>query len=197
MISTRASKESALAISTICWSAIDRPRTGLVGRRAWTPRRSSSPWTCSCIARRSIRRSAPQRVAAHHHVLRDGQVGEQRSAPGRSPRCRRRARRAGPWKSTGSPSTSSSPASGRDDAGQQPDEGGLAGAVLADQRADLAGAQRDVAVAQRAHRAVGLRCVAQRDDRGRRRRSSRLPRRRCGRRRRRRAARSAASGFAA
>ena len=58
MISTRASKLSALAISTICWSAIDSPRTGRSGSRA-TPRRSSNSCTCLSIARRSIRRPAP------------------------------------------------------------------------------------------------------------------------------------------
>src|SRR3954470_18029267 len=58
MISTRASKLSALAISTICWSAIDRPRTGR-SASSRTPRRSSCAWTLSCIARRSMRRSAP------------------------------------------------------------------------------------------------------------------------------------------
>src|SRR3954454_10566071 len=56
MISTRASKDSALAISTICWSAMERPRTGWSGSSR-TPRRSISAWTVSCSARRSIRRS--------------------------------------------------------------------------------------------------------------------------------------------
>src|SRR4051795_6030186 len=54
MISTRASRLSALAISTICWSAIERPRTGRSGSRR-TPRRSSRPLTWLCIAPRSMR----------------------------------------------------------------------------------------------------------------------------------------------
>ncbi len=58
MISTRASKLSALAISTICWSAIDSPRTGR-SDASCTPRRSSRPCTCRCISRRSMRCSAP------------------------------------------------------------------------------------------------------------------------------------------
>src|SRR5215207_5113687 len=58
MISTRASKLSALAISTICWSAIDRPLTGCSGSSR-TPRRSSSAWTRLCISPRSMRRSEP------------------------------------------------------------------------------------------------------------------------------------------
>src|SRR4051794_8675211 len=57
MIRTRASKDSALAISTICWSAIDRPRTGCCGS-SLTPRRSSSDLTWSCSALRSMRRAA-------------------------------------------------------------------------------------------------------------------------------------------
>ena len=77
MISTRASKLSALAISTICWSAIERPRTGRSGSSR-TPRRSSSSWTSRCIAPRSMRRSRAERVAAHHHVLRDAEVREER-----------------------------------------------------------------------------------------------------------------------
>ena len=56
MIRTRASKLSAFAISTICWSAIERPRTGRSASRR-TPRRSSSSLTWRCIAPRSIRLS--------------------------------------------------------------------------------------------------------------------------------------------
>src|SRR3954468_9503119 len=54
MISTRASRLRALAISTICWSAIERPRTGRSGSRR-TPRRSSRPLTWPCMAPRSMR----------------------------------------------------------------------------------------------------------------------------------------------
>jgi hypothetical protein len=43
-----------------------------------------------------------------------------------------------------------------DDSAEQLDERRLARAVLAHQGADLAGAQLDVAVAQRVHRAVAL-----------------------------------------
>ena len=58
MMRTRASKLSALAISTICWSAIESPRTGRSGSSR-TPRRSMSSRTSRCIARRSIRPRAP------------------------------------------------------------------------------------------------------------------------------------------
>src|SRR4051794_7765419 len=58
MISTRASNDSALAISTSCWSAIERPRTGCSGSSR-TPRRSMSSATVRCSAPRSMRRIAP------------------------------------------------------------------------------------------------------------------------------------------
>ncbi len=48
MISTRASKESALAISTSCWSAMDRPRAGRSGSRS-TP----SCWNRRAVAERT------------------------------------------------------------------------------------------------------------------------------------------------
>ena len=77
MISTRASKLSALAISTICWSAIERPRTGRSGSSR-TPRRSSSSWTLRCIAPPVDPPQRAERVVAHDDVLRDAEVGEQR-----------------------------------------------------------------------------------------------------------------------
>ena len=54
MIRTRASKESALAISTICWSAMDRPRAGRSGSSS-TPRRRMSSAVAAWVARWSIR----------------------------------------------------------------------------------------------------------------------------------------------
>ncbi len=54
MMRTRASRDSALAISTSCWSAMDRPRAGLPGSSA-TPRRLNSPAASRRIARRSMR----------------------------------------------------------------------------------------------------------------------------------------------
>src|SRR4051812_2279298 len=54
MIRTRASKDSALAISTICWSAMDRPRAGRSGSSS-TPRRCISARVAACVALWSIR----------------------------------------------------------------------------------------------------------------------------------------------
>ena len=56
MTSTLASKESALAISTSCWSAMDRPRAGRSGSRCM-PSRANSSTVCRRIAARSMRRS--------------------------------------------------------------------------------------------------------------------------------------------
>src|SRR4051794_8524774 len=74
MISTRASKLRALAISTTCWSAIDRPRTGRSASRR-TPRRCRSSAACRCMALRSMRRSAPsgwRPIAMFSATLRSG-----------------------------------------------------------------------------------------------------------------------------
>ena len=74
---TLASSDSALPISTTCWSAMDRPRAIRAGSSG-TPRRLKIAAASFCIARRSILRPLTERLAADEHVLRDGQVGEQR-----------------------------------------------------------------------------------------------------------------------
>ncbi len=58
MTSTRALNDSALAISTICWSATDRPRATRAGSRA-TPSRVNSSVAARFIAARSMRRPVP------------------------------------------------------------------------------------------------------------------------------------------
>ncbi len=54
---TRASRDSALAISTICWSAMDSPRQIRPGSSR-TPSRSNSAAASARICRRSMRRPA-------------------------------------------------------------------------------------------------------------------------------------------
>ena len=54
---TRASSDSALAISTICWSAMDRPRLIRPGSSR-TPSRPNSSAAAAFIPRRSMRRPA-------------------------------------------------------------------------------------------------------------------------------------------
>ena len=77
MISTRASKLSALAISTICWSAIERPRTGRLGVE---PDAQAVEQALDLVVQGAPvdPSGARQRLAAHHDVLRDREVGEQR-----------------------------------------------------------------------------------------------------------------------
>ena len=57
MIRTRAFSESALAISTICWSATDRPRAGRAGSST-TPSCAKISVASRFMAPRSIRRPA-------------------------------------------------------------------------------------------------------------------------------------------
>ncbi len=57
MISRRASNEMALAISMICWSAMDSPAAGRRGSMR-TPRPRKSRAASACIVARSIRRPA-------------------------------------------------------------------------------------------------------------------------------------------
>ena len=54
---TRASSDRALAISTICWSAMDSPRLIRPGS-SLTPSRENRAAESACIRRRSIRRPA-------------------------------------------------------------------------------------------------------------------------------------------
>ena len=92
------------------------------------------------------------RLAADEDVLRDRQVGEQRSAPGRSiatPASRAAAGLAGPRRAR----RCAAARVGQMHAGEDLDERRLAGAVFADERMDLAGAQVDRDVDQRLDRA--------------------------------------------
>ena len=85
-------------------------------------------------------------------VLGDRQVGHDRSAPDAPCRCRRPARRAAERKCTGRPSSAHLALVIGVHAGDDLHQRRLAGAVLADQTMDLAGAQREVDVAQRRRR---------------------------------------------
>ena len=58
MTSTLALNDSALAISTICWSATDRPRARRAGSSA-TPSRAKTSGRLAFIAERSMRRPPP------------------------------------------------------------------------------------------------------------------------------------------
>ncbi len=77
MMMTFAPTEIDLAISTTCWSAIERPRASRSGSIG-TPRRDVSS-RVSLAHPRAVEGAEPRvRLAADEHVLRDRQVGEQR-----------------------------------------------------------------------------------------------------------------------
>ena len=164
-IRTRASSDSALAISMSCWSAIDRPRTSADG----SIRTSSPSKIAGGLAAHRPPVDGPKRPGrrvAHEDVLGDRQVREQPrllvddgdpelagvGRPAEDDRARRRARPM--------------PVSGLVDAGQDLDERALAGAVLADERVDLAGAQLQRHVGERLGRPEPLRDAAQGDGGG-------------------------------
>ena len=156
---TLASRDSALPISTTCWSAMDRPRAIRAGSSG-TPRRLKIAAASSCIARRSIRRPVPQGLAADEHVLRHGQVGEQR-------RLLVDHRDAGRLRGGRAVQRDllavdlERPAVRLVHPGEDLHQGGLARPVLAEQRVHLAAAQVHRAVDQRSHRAEGLHGVPQ------------------------------------
>ena len=76
MISTFASLDSALAISTSCCSAIDRPRASRSGSIR-TPSRSKISVTSPVHGPVVDAPAAAQRLAADEHVLRDRQIRKQ------------------------------------------------------------------------------------------------------------------------
>ena len=88
-------------------------------------------------------RSRGQRLAAHRDVLGHGEVGEQRRLLVDDRDAGGLARRPGWPARPSAPSSSSVPVSGPVHAGEHLHDGGLAGAVLADERVRLAGVQRE------------------------------------------------------
>ena len=106
----------------------------------------------------------PERVAAHHHVLRHRQVGEER----RLLVDHRDARVAGIRGAVERDRLTVDQhvaLVGPLYAGEHPHDRRLAGAVLTRERPDLSGAQRDRDVPRGAHRAVGLAGALEGDDR--------------------------------
>ena len=140
MTSRLASSEMALAISMICWSAIERPRAGRRGSMR-TPSRAKSDSASAYIAARSMRPAAAVRLAAHEDVLGDRQVGEERGLLVDH-------RDAGGLGGGGRGEVDVRAAEPEDagvalvDAGHDLDQRRLAGAVLADQGVDGAGRRR-------------------------------------------------------
>ena len=150
----------------------DRPRTGCSGS-SLTPRRSSRSLTVRCSALRSMRRSDPsgwrpiitfsamlrvreeRRLLVDHRDARVARVGG--AVEGRELAVDQHVALVGTLH-----------------AGEHPHDRRLAGAVLARERPDLSGAQRDRDVPRSAHRPVGLARALQGDDWRRRLSSCRL-----------------------
>ena len=104
-------------------------------------------------------------LAAEVHVLDDVEVVAQCEILVDDLDSRARPRPSGCWMCTGLPSNKISPLSGRVDAGDALDQRRLAGAVVADERHDLAVAHLEVDVGERLHRPERLRDAAELEDR--------------------------------
>ena len=145
MMRRLASSEMALAISMICWSAIERPRAGRRGSRS-TPSRSKSALRLGVHRGPVDPAPAAQRLTAHEDVLGDREVGEE----GRLLVDHRDARGLGLGGRAEVDVLAPEAQRARVaavHAGDDLDQRGLAGAVLAHQRVDRAGL--DLSVAER------------------------------------------------
>ncbi len=160
---TLAFSDSALPISASCCSAIDRPRAMRSGS-SLTPSRSKIASTCACIALRSMRRPGSQRLAPDEDVLDDGEVREERRLlvdhgdPGVPGIGRPREHQLGAVDEHAA-------GVGCVHAGEDLDEGRLAGAVLADESVRLARVEIDRDVVERPDRPEALRSVLDREER--------------------------------
>ena len=149
----RASVTSARAISTICWCAtLSRTdeRAGVERDAQVVEHRLSLP--------AHLRSAKPEaaRLAPEKDVVRDGKIRNEREllvddADAPVARCKRSAGRQG------SVLELDFAAIGNDCATQDLDERGFAGAILADERADLASADLEVEVGEHGDAAVRLR----------------------------------------
>ena len=143
-----------MAISTICWSAMDRPRAGRSGSRS-TPSRANSSAVAGVHGLAVDAAEAAAGLAAHEDVLGDRQVGEERRL----------------LVDDGDAGVAGVGRAVEDDrlaveqhlagvrpvhAGEGLDQGRLARAVLAGERVRLAGEQLQGDVAQGPHGAEGL-----------------------------------------
>lgn len=163
MISTRAWKDSALAISTSCWSAMDRPRAGLLGVEV-----DAEPLEEGGCRRRDRPVVDPAqgaaRLAADEDVLGDREVGEERrllvdDGDSGVPRVR------GSVHDHGYAVQQHGPGVRPVDPGERLDQGRLAGAVLTREGVRLARVQREGDVAQRPYGSEGLAHPLQRENR--------------------------------
>src|SRR4051794_17852880 len=126
--------ESARAMLTICCDAADREPTSAVGRISGWPRRGSSG--SRLVGGGGTRDAEPGALTAEEDVVRDAQSGDQVEllVDGRDPQ-RHRGLRAGEGRFPPAPGDGAGVGLVR--SGEHLDEGGLAGAVLAEQAVHL------------------------------------------------------------
>ena len=138
MMMTRASSESALAISTICRCAIDRFSTMSVGWKS-TPSRVKSGLTRACIVLvDELEQAAEAGLASDEHVRRDIQVLEQIELLMHERDASRRRLRSRSERACSTPSMTIVPAVGAMTPPRTLHHRRLAGPVLADQPQHLA-----------------------------------------------------------
>ena len=146
MISTRASSETAFAISMTCWSAIERPSAGRSGSMR-TPSRRKSDSTSRAHRPAVDPAEAADGLAAHEDVLGDRQVGEERGLlvdDGDARLLRLGGRREVDVLAVEAELARVAAVEPGDDLHER----GLAGAVLADEGVDRAGIEAQAAGAQ-------------------------------------------------
>ena len=164
MMSTFASNDSALAISTICWRATVSRSTGSAGSSARPSRSNSScaPPVQGAVVEEDARAAL---LAADEDVLRDREVGHQVELLVDDadalllgvPR---------PVEHELVPVHAEHAGVGRVDAGEQLHERRLAGAVLAHEREHLAEAQLEAHVVERLHAGESLAHALELEERG-------------------------------
>ena len=160
--STRAPVASARAISTICCAATARRACARIERDVGPADARRAP-ARRCLEPPPSGRLRDARVRRRGRCSPSPRDGARARAPGRSSRRRRAARRAGclGWK--GAPSSSSVAGVRAQRTGEDRHQRALAGAVLADERADLAGAHGEIdAVHRDAWRRMPFGCPASR-----------------------------------
>ncbi len=144
---SRASRASARRISTFCWSAMRSVCDAPAGAKA-----EADPLV---ELARSVQRAAPvdeptaPSSTPEEHVLEHGQRGHERELLVRSVAMPASSASRGERNATGSPSTSELAVVRLDGAADDLAERRLAGAVLADERVDLAGRDRDADIVER------------------------------------------------
>ena len=152
MTISRASWDSARAMLTICLAGGGQPADLAAGRDLGVAEPGEQLAGSRAIWLAAADEPGARRLVAEEDVVGDARARRRGRAPGRWWRCRAcmRGLRVGEADRLAAPARSS-PGVGLVRAGQHLDQGGLAGAVLAEQAVHLAGAHLQVDAVERAH----------------------------------------------